>query len=148
MAVLNQVNAAITSAMKAHDQARLGALRLLKAALVNREVEKGRTLEAAEELQVVVSLVKQRRESAEQFKAGGRQELADKELADVPVLEAYLPAQADEARLEAAIDKAIADLNATSAKDMGRVMKAVMAGLAGQAVDGRAVNEMVRRKLG
>lgn len=147
MPVLDQVNAEIATAMKAHDPARLGALRMLKTALVNRSVEKGRTLEAGEELQVVVSLVKQRRESAEQFKAGGRQELADKELADVPIFEAYLPAKADESAIEAAVDKAIAEVGATSAKDMGRVMKAVMPLLAGQTVDGRAINEMVRRKL-
>jgi hypothetical protein len=147
MAVLDDVNKAIPEAMKARDQARLGALRLLKTALVNRGVEKRRALEAAEELQVVASLVKQRREAAEQFMAAGRQELVDKELADVPVLEAYLPAKAGDAAIEAAVDKAIAETNATSAKDVGRVMKAVMALLAGQTVNGRAVNEMVRRKL-
>lgn len=148
MAVLDQVNRAIAEAMKAHDQPRLGALRLLKAALVNRGVEKGRALEAAEEVQVVASLVKQRRDAAEQFKAGGRPELAEKELADVPILEAYQPAKADNAEIEAAVNQAIAETQATSARDLGRVMKAVMALLAGQTVDGKAVNELVRKKLG
>jgi len=148
VAVLDQVNRAIAEAMKAHDQPRLGALRLLKAALVNRGVEKGRALEAAEEVQVVASLVKQRRDAAEQFKAGGRPELAEKELADVPILEAYQPAKADNAEIEAAVNQAIAETQATSARDLGRVMKAVMALLAGQTVDGKAVNELVRKKLG
>lgn len=146
--IIDQVNGSIGDAMKAHDTPRLGALRLLKTALVNRSVEKGRPLEEAEERQVVASLVKQRRESADQFKQANRQDLADRELAEVPILEAYLPARADEATVETAVDQAIAETAAKSAKDMGRVMKAAMALLTGQTVDGRAVNELVRRKLG
>jgi uncharacterized protein YqeY len=134
--------------MKAHEPAKLGALRLLKTALVNRSVEKGRALEAAEEQQVVSTLLKQRRESAEQFRQANRMDLADHELAEIPILEAYLPAPADPAAVEAAVDRAIAETGATSPKDVGRVMKTVMAQLAGQTVDGRAVNELVRRKLG
>ncbi len=145
--IIDQVNAAIGEAMKAHDTARVGALRLLKTALVNRSIEKGRDLEEAEERQVVASLVKQRKEAAEQYTQAHRQDLADRELAEVPILEAYLPARADEAVVEAAVDRAIAETGAKSAKDMGRVMKAAMALLAGQTVDGRAVNELVRRKL-
>ena len=96
----------------------------------------------------MATLVKQRRESAEQFKQANRLDLAERELAEVPVLEAYLPAKADPAVIEAAVDRAIAETGATSAKDIGRVMKTVMAQLAGQTVEGRTVNEMVRRKLG
>jgi uncharacterized protein YqeY len=148
MPIIDDVNTAIAEAMKAHEPVKLGALRLLKTALVNRSVEKGRPLEDAEERQVVAMLVKQRRESAEQFKQANRQDLADREMAEIPILEAYLPARADEAAVEAAVDRAIADTGAKSPKDVGRVMKAAMAQLAGQTVDGRAVNELVRRKLG
>jgi uncharacterized protein len=95
----------------------------------------------------VSSLVKQRRDSIEQFLKGGRQDLADKEAAEIIVLESYLPPAADPAAIERAIDEAIAETGATSPKDMGRVMKAAMARLAGQSVDGKAVNELVKRKL-
>jgi uncharacterized protein len=147
MALIDQVNEAIMRAMKAQDAARLGALRLLKTALVNRGIEKGRALEPTEEQQVIATLIKQRREAAEQFEAGGRHELAARETAEIPVLEAYQPAKADAATIEAAVDRAIAETGATGSKDMGKVMKAVMAQLAGQTVDGRAVNEVVRQKL-
>ncbi len=148
MAILDQVNAAIVQAMKAHDAVRLGALRLLKAALVNRGVEKARALDEGEERQVVAMLVKPRREAAEQFARANRPELAEKEEAEIPILESYLPARADAAAVEAAVDRAITDTGAKSAKDVGKVMKAAMAILAGQTVDGRAVNEQVRKKLG
>ncbi len=147
MPISDDVNKAIVQAMKAHEPVKLGALRLLKTALVNRSVEKGRPLSEAEEQQVVATLVKQRRESAEQFQQANRADLAGREEAEIPILEAYLPAKADAAAVEAAVDRAIAETGATSAKDLGRVMKAVMAQLAGQTVDGRAVNELVRRKL-
>jgi len=133
--------------MRQHDPVRLTALRMLKAALTNREVERGRALDAAESQQVVVSLVKQRRDSIDQFTKGGRQDLADKEAAEIRVLEAYLPAAADPAAVERAVIDAIAETGATSPKDMGKVMKAAMARLAGQAVDGKTVNELVRAKL-
>ncbi len=145
--VLEDVNRAIVQAMKAHEAAKLGALRLLKTALVNRGVEKGRDLDENEERQVVATLVKQRRDAADQFRQAGRNDLAEKELAEIPILEAYLPAKADEAAVEAAVDEAIRETGASSQKDMGRVMKAAMARLAGQTVDGRAVNELVRKKL-
>jgi uncharacterized protein YqeY len=148
MAVIDDVNAGIAEAMKARDQVRLSSLRLLKTALVNRSIERGRPLEGAEELQVVTTLVKQRREAAEQYTAAGRQELAAHELAEIPVLEAYLPAKADEHAIEAAVDRAIAQTGAVSPKDMGKVMKATLALLAGQTVEGRTVSELVRRKLG
>ena len=148
MPIIDDVNTAIAQAIKAHEPVKLGALRLLKTALVNRSVDKGRPLEDAEERQVVATLVKQRRESIEQFKQANRLDLAEREAAEIPILEAYLPAKAEPAAIEAAIDRAIAETGATSPKDIGRVMKAAMAQLAGQTVDGRAVNELVRRKLG
>jgi uncharacterized protein YqeY len=148
MAFIEEINRAIAESMKAKDAARLAPLRMLKAALMNREVERGRALDDSESRQVVSALVKQRRDSIEQFTKGGRKDLADKESAEIVVLEAYLPAAVDGADLERAVDAAIASTGAASQKDMGRVMKAVMADLAGKTVDGKAVNEIVRRKLG
>jgi len=148
MSLFHDVTAAIADAMRKQDAARLGPLRMLKAAFMNKSVEKGRDLDEAEERQVVTSLVKQRRDSIEQFAKGGRQDLVDKETAEITVLEAYLPPAVDPAALEKAVGEAIAETGATSPKDMGRVMKAAMARLAGQTVDGKAVNELVRRKLG
>ena len=142
------MKAAIADAMRKQEPVRLGTLRMLKAALMNREVERGRALDDAESLQVVAALVKQRRDSIDQFTKGGRKDLADKEAAEIRVLEAYLPPAADPATIDAAIDDAIKETGATSAKDMGRVMKAAMARLAGQNVDGKAVNGLVRKRLG
>jgi uncharacterized protein YqeY len=147
VALVNDVTAAIADAMRQHDPTRLTALRMLKAALMNREVERGHALDAVESQQVVTSLVKQRRDSIAQFTSGGRQDLADKEAAEIRVLEAYLPAAADPAAIDRAIGDAITETGATSSKDMGRVMKAVMARLAGQNVDGKTVNELVRARL-
>ena len=147
MALINDLNAAIADAMRAKEAARLSALRMLKAALMNREIERGRALDDSESRQVVNSLVKQRRDSIDQFTKGGRQDLVDKEAAEIRVLESYLPPSADPAAIERAVLDAIAETAATSAKDMGRVMKTVMAKLAGQSVDGKAVNELVRQKL-
>jgi uncharacterized protein YqeY len=142
-----EVNRAITGAMKAKDQARLSTLRMLKTALMNKEIERGRALDDNESRQVVSALVKQRRDSIEQFVKGGRQDLVDKETAEIAILESYLPPAVDAADLERTIDEAIRSTGASSAKDMGKVMKAVMAALAGKTVDGKAVNELVRRKL-
>jgi len=147
MTFADDVNRAITGAMKSRDQPRLSTLRMLKAALMNREIERGRALDDNESLQVVSALVKQRRDSIEQFLKGGRQDLADKEGAEIVILESYLPPAVDTADLERTIDAVIASTGATSAKDMGKVMKAVMAELSGKTVDGKAVNEIVRRKL-
>jgi hypothetical protein len=147
MAFVDQISAAIADAMRGKDQPRLSALRMLKAAIMNREVEKGRALDDAESLQVVSSLVKQRKDSIEQFAWAGRQDLVDKESADLAVLESYLPPAADPAVVERAVAEAIAETGATSVKDVGRVMKAALARLAGQNVDGKAVNELVRGKL-
>ena len=148
MSIVEDVNAAIADAMRKHDPARLSALRMLKAAFMNRDVEKGRALDDAEARQVVTSLVKQRKDSIEQFTKGGRQDLADKETAEIAVLEVYLPPPADPAAIERAIAEAITETGAASPKDIGRVMKAAMAKLAGQNVEGKAVNELVRQKLG
>ena len=148
MSLIEQIAKDMIAAMKGKDQARLAPLRMAKAALMNREVEKGRALDEAEAQQVVASLIKQRRDSVEQFRAGGREELAAKESAEITTLEAYLPAPADPADIERAVDEAIAETGGTSARDLGRVMKAVMPKLAGKAADGKAVNELVRRKLG
>jgi uncharacterized protein YqeY len=147
MSLIDDVQTAIADAMKKQAAARLSALRMLKAALVNREVEKGRPLDDAEARQVVSSLVKQRKDSIEQFAKAGRRDLVDKETAEIGVLESYLPAAADPAAIDRAVTEAIAETGASSPKDMGRVMKSVMAKLAGQTVDGKAVNDLVRRKL-
>ena len=144
----DKVAADITAAMKAKDSARLSALRMLKAAIMNKGVEKGRDLDDAEVLQVIASLVKQRRDSIEQFSTAGRTDLVEKETAELNVLQAYLPAAATAEEINAAVAEAIAETGATSPKDMGKVMKAVMPKLAGKNADGKAVNEAVRRTLG
>jgi len=147
LSLVVDVSAAIADAMRKHDPLRLSALRMLKAALMNREVERGHPLDETESQQVVASLVKQRNDSIDQFMKGGRQDLADKEAAEIRVLEAYLPPAADAAAIERAVSDALTETGATSSKDMGRVMKAAMAKLAGQSVDGKAVNELVRARL-
>jgi uncharacterized protein YqeY len=148
MALNDQVSADIAAAMKARDSSRLSALRMLKAAVMNKSVEKGRDLEDAEILQVVASLVKQRRDSIEQFAKAGRTDLVEKETGEIAVLQAYLPPSATAEEIAAAVAEAIAETGATSPKDMGKVMKAVMPKLAGKNADGKAVNEAVRRTLG
>ena len=147
MMLVDELSTDIADAMRKRDPARLTALRMLKAALVNRAIERGHDLDEAESRQVVSSLVKQRRDSIEQFTAGGRQDLAAKEAAEITVLESYLPPAADPAVVDRAVTDAIAETGAASAKDVGRVMKAVMVRLAGQNVDGKTVNELVRKKL-
>jgi uncharacterized protein YqeY len=144
----DKVNADMTAAMKAKDAPRLSALRMLKAAIMNKGVEKGHDLDDGEVLQVVSSLVKQRRDSIEQFAKAGRTDLVDKETGEIAVLEHYLPPAASAADIEAAVTEAIAATGAASPKDMGKVMKAVMPMLAGKNADGKVVNEIVRRKLG
>ena len=148
MSLMKKISQDMTTAMKARDQARLAPLRMAKAALMNREVEKGRELDDAEAQQVVVSLIKQRRDSVDQFLKGGREELAAKETAEIATLEAYLPPPVDPADIERVVDEAIQESGASSAKDLGRVMKAVMPKLAGRGADGHIINEIVRRKLG
>jgi uncharacterized protein YqeY len=148
MSLSQQISADIVTAMKAKDAARLSALRMLKAAIMNKEVEKSRDLEDGEVLQVVASLVKQRRDSIEQFAAAGRTDLVEKETGEIAVLDHYLPPAATAEEIEALVAEAIAETGATSPKDMGKVMKAVMPKLAGKNADGKTVNETVRRKLG
>ncbi len=148
MSLNDTIAADITAAMKAKDTARLSALRMLKAAVMNKEVEKARTLNDAEVLQVVASLVKQRRDSIEQFAGAGRIDLVEKETGEIAVLEHYLPPALSQDEIDAAVAAAVAETGASSPKDMGKVMKAVMPKLAGKNVDGKAVNEAVRRTLG
>jgi uncharacterized protein YqeY len=148
MSLNDKVSADIAAAMKSRDATRLSALRMLKAAVMNKGVEKGRDLEDAEILQVVSSLVKQRRDSIEQFEKGGRRDLVEKETAEIAVLQAYLPPAASPEEIDAAVAEAIAETGASSPRDMGKVMKAVMPRLAGKNADGKTVNEAVRRKLG
>jgi uncharacterized protein YqeY len=148
MLLRDKINGDIAAAMKAKETTRLSALRMLKAAIMNKGIEKSHDLDDPEVLQVVSTLVKQRRDSIEQFSKAGRADLVDKETAEIAVLETYLPPAASSSDIDAAITEAIAETGATSVKDMGRVMKAVMPRLAGKNADGRAINEAVRRKLG
>ena len=147
MSLLETVTTEIGSAMRQKDQVALAPLRMLKAALMNKEVEKGRALDEAESLQVVNALVKQRRDSVDQFTAGGRPELAAKEQTEIHFLEKFLPPAADPAAIAAAVDAAVAETGAAGPKDMGKVMKAVMARLAGMSVDGKQLSETVKKRL-
>jgi len=148
MTMLADVNARITQAMKAHEPSALSTMRMLKAALTSREIQKGHALDDAESVQVLASLIKQHRDSIEQFQKGGRQDLVDKEQAELALLEALMPPPVSAADIDEAVARAIAETGATSTKDMGRVMKAAMAALAGKGVDGKAVNDAVRKQLG
>lgn len=147
MSLLTQINGDITAAMRARASERLGTLRLLKSALVNRGVERGRELDEAEERQVVQQMVKQRRDAIDQFRAGNREDLAVKDEAEIALLNTYLPPEADPAAVEAAVDAAIAETGASSVRDMGTVMKATLARLSGVTADGRLVSDTVKRKL-
>lgn len=147
MGFVEEINDTLTQAMKARDSVRLAALRMLKSALTNRSIEKGHPLDDAEAHQVVRTLVKQRRDSIEQFQKAGRTDLVDKETRELAVLEAYLPAAAGPEEIERAVAEAVAETGAASPKDLGRVMKAAMSRLAGKTVDGKAVNETARRRL-
>lgn len=147
MMLIERVTLDIGQAMKAHDAPRLGALRMLKSALMNREVERGRTLDATEDMQVVQSAVKQRRDSIEQFEKAGRLELAEKERAEIAVLETYLPASVPPGEIEAAVTEAIAEAGAQSPKDMGKVMKILTARFAGRPIDGKTLSDLVRARL-
>ena len=147
MSLLTQISDDITAAMRARESERLGTLRLLKSALVNRGVERGRELDEAEERQVVQQMVKQRRDAIDQFRAGNREDLALKDEAEIALLSGYLPPEADPAAIEAAVDAAIAETGGSSVKDMGKVMKATLEKLSGVTADGRLVSETVKRKL-
>ena len=142
-----QVQKDLVNAMRAKDELRLSVLRMMKAALKNKEVEKIRPLDEAESLQVLQTLVKQRHESVEQFTRGGRMDLAQKEKQEIAIIETYLPAAASDADLDRAIAAAIAETGATSAKQMGAVIKSARAQLAGKTVDGKALSDRVRARL-
>ena len=138
----------MTAAMKYRQAARLSTLRMVKAAAQNREIEKGGELTDEELTRLLQSLVKQRRDSVEQYEKAGRAELAEKERAEIAVIEEYLPRAATREEIEQAVAEAIEETGATSMKEMGAVMKAAMSRLAGRNADGRAVNEVVKSKLG
>ena len=137
----------MTAAMKAKAAARLSTLRMVKAAVQNREIEKGEPLNDEETVKLLQSLVKQRRDSVEQYEKAGRAELAEKERAEIAVIEEYLPRAAAREEIEAAVAAAVAETGATSLKEMGAVMKAAQARLAGRNADGRTVSEIVKSKL-
>ncbi|HET6671224.1 MAG TPA: GatB/YqeY domain-containing protein [Pyrinomonadaceae bacterium] len=147
MSLKQQIISDLTASMKAQDSARTSTLRMVKAGIVNREIEKGGELDDDELAKLLRSMVKQRKDSVEQFEKGGRPELAAKEQAEIEVIEAYLPQSASQDEIEQAVAAAIAETGAASLKDMGKVMKAAQAALAGKNADGRAVSETVKTKL-
>ena len=148
MGLKERITSDLTAAMKARDAARLSTLRMVKASLMNREIEKGGELTEEELQKALQSLVKQRRDSVEQYERAERAELAAKERAEIAVIEEYLPQAASREEIEQAVSAAIAELNASSMKEMGAVMKAAQARLAGRSADGRTVSEIVKAKLG
>ena len=147
MSLSEQIIADLTASMKAQDAARTSTLRMVKAAMMNRKIEKGSELDDDEMQKLLRSLVKQRRDSIEQYEKAGRQELVDKEQAEIAVIETYLPQAASQAEIESAVAAAIAETGATSIKDMGRVMKAAQANLAGKNADGKIVADTVKSQL-
>ena len=150
MALVERITQDLTAAMKAKQVARTSTLRMAKAALVNREIDKHAALDDAETVKVLQGLVKQREDSAEQYAKGNRPELAEKERAEIAVLTGYLPAEVTDEEIAAAVEKAVGETGATAPSDMGKAMKAAMATLAasGKGVDGKRVNEAVRKRLG
>ena len=147
MSLAERIQKDLTEAMKSKEELRLSVLRMVKSALKNKEIEKIRPLDEAESLQVLQTLVKQRKESVEQFTKGGRTDLADKETREIAIIETYLPAGASEADLDRAIEAAIAETGATSPKQMGAVIKSAKALLSGKTVDGKALSDRVRARL-
>lgn len=148
MTLREQIISDMTSSMKAQDAPRTSTLRMVKAAMMNRQIEKGGELDDEEMSKLLRSLVKQRRDSVEQYEKGGRHDLADKEKAEIQVIEAYLPQAASPEEIETAVAAAIAESGASAMKDMGKVMKLVQVELAGKNADGRMVSEIVKSKLG
>lgn len=147
MSLAETIQKDIVTAMKSKDELRLSVLRMIKSAMKLKEVEKVRPLEEAESIQLLQTLVKQRKESIDQFTKGGRQDLAEKETKELAILETYLPAGASDAEMDAAITKAIAETGANSMKQMGAVVKAAKAALEGKSVDGKALSDRVRERL-
>jgi uncharacterized protein YqeY len=147
MALLDRIQSDMVAAMKAKDEARLGAIRLIKTALKKHEVDAMKPLDENTEIQILNTLIKQRRESADMFRKGNRLDLADKEEAELKLIESYMPAAPSDEEIEAAIAAALAETGVTSAKQMGVVMKATQAKLAGKRVDGKALSDKVRARL-
>jgi uncharacterized protein len=147
MPLVDQIQKDIVTAMRAKEELRLSVLRMVKSALHLKSVEKMRPLEDAESIQILQTLLKQRRESVEQFTKGGRQELADKETKEIAIIEEYLPAGASDADMAAAIEAAIVETGANSPKQMGAVVKAAKAKLEGKTVDGKVLSDRVRERL-
>ena len=147
MTLQEKIQSHLLESMKNKDPLRLSVLRMMKTAVKNKEIEKMKTLEEAEAIAVLNTLVKQRKDSAEQFRTGGREELALKEEAEIRIIEEYLPAAASEDEVRKAVGEAIQQTGATSIKDMGKVMKATMARLAGKTADGARVSQLVKEKL-
>jgi len=147
MPLLDQIQRDMTAAMKGREEARLDALRMIKTALQKHQIDSMKPLDSQSELQVLNTLVKQRRESAEMFRKGNRPELAEREEAELKLIESYMPSAPSEEEIDAAIAQAMAETGVTSLKQMGAVMKAVQAKLVGKRVDGRALSDRVRSKL-
>jgi len=148
MTIVEKVEKDLVAALRAQESLKLSVLRMMKAALMNKKIELGKAVEDPEALAVLRTLAKQRRESVEAFRKGGRDDLAVKEEAEIKIVEAYLPAAVSEEDIDAAVAAAIAEAGASTAKDVGKTMKAAMAKLAGKNADGKRVSEKVRAKLG
>jgi uncharacterized protein YqeY len=148
MTLLEQIQKDMVAAMKAKDEVRLGTVRMIKAALKKHEIDAMKPLDEATEMQVMSTLIKQRREAADLYRKGGRDDLAVKEEAELKLIEAYMPAEASGAEMDAAVEGAVAETGATDVKQMGVVMKAAQAKLAGKRVDGRALSAKVKARLG
>lgn len=147
MRLRDKINADLTAAMKAKDNLRLSVLRMVKTAIRNKEIDLRAELEDGPAFQVLSTLVKQRKESIEQFTGGGRIDLAEKEAAEIKIIEEYLPAGVSNEEIEKTVDEVVRETGASSAKDLGTVMKHCMARFAGKVVDGKLVNAAVRRRL-
>jgi uncharacterized protein len=148
MALLDRIQTDMVAAMRAKEEMKLNAIRMIKTALKKHEVDSMKPLDEATELQILGTLIKQRREAADMFRKGNRMELAEKEEAELKLIESYMPAAPSDQEIDEAIAAAIAETGVTSAKQMGVVMKAAQAKLAGKRVDGKALSEKVRAKLG
>jgi hypothetical protein len=147
MSIVEQIEKDLVAALRAQEALKLSVLRMMKAALMNKKVERGKDVDDTEALAIFRTLAKQRHESVEAFRKGGREDLAAKEEAEVKIVEAYLPAAASDEDIDAAVAAAIAESGATTAKDVGKAMKAAMAKLVGKNADGKRVSEKVRAKL-
>ena len=148
MALLEQIQKDMVAAMKARDEARLGTVRMIKAALKKHEIDSMKPLDEATEMQVMSTLIKQRREAADLYRKGGREDLAVKEEAELKLIESYMPAEPTEGEMDAAVEAAVAETGASDMKQMGMVMKAAQAKLTGKRVDGRTLSTKVKARLG